>query len=558
MNVLLRGSTAQRLRLGAGLVLFTFVATHFFNHALGLVGLEAMDTFQTWRYAVTRSWLGTILLGAAAATHIGLALQRLWQRRTWRLPAWEAAQIATGVLIPFLLVEHVVATRVASSLYGISDFYRPVLGALWPGHALSQSLLLVIAWTHGCIGLHFWLRLAPGYDRAAPWLLSLAVLLPALALAGFMVGGREVAAGLKGVEAARRPGNATEAAAGAHLTRIVSMTLLIFAAALLAILARHVILSAPWRRTPQVTVTFPGAAQVTGPLGSTLLEIGRLGGVPLASVCGGRARCSTCRVRVEAGGEALAPPGEAEAATLKAIAAPKGIRLACQIRPMVPLSVTPLVAPAETARTNRLGDPSEAAGVERTVAVMFLDIRGFTQLSAKRLPYDVVFLLNRLFTAIGDAIEGEGGWIDKYMGDGVLAVFDRDSGAEAGARQALAAAARIDLALERLNGEIEGEVGRRIGVGIGLHAGPLVIGRIGHPASAAVTVIGSTVNVAARLEALSKELGCQLVVSEALARLAGWRPTAFPRQKVAVRGIAETVEVRAVKQARLALGPPAG
>ena len=552
MNVLLRGSTAQRLRLGAGLVLFAFVATHFFNHALGLIGLEAMDTFQTWRYAVTRSWVGTILLGGAALTHIGLALHRLWTRRTWRLPPWEAAQIATGVLIPFLLVEHVVATRVASSLHGISDYYQPVLAALWPEHAVKQSILLVIAWVHGCIGLHFWLRIAPGYDRIAPVLLSAAVLLPALALAGFMVGGREVVAGLKGAEAARQ--GAGEAAARAQLAGVVWTVRFGFTAALIAILAHHVIRSAPWRRTPQVSVAFAGGARVEGPIGATLLEIGRLRGVPLASVCGGRARCSTCRVHVDAGGETLATPAEAEAATLAAIGAPKGVRLACQIRPLAPITVTPLVTPAEAMPIRRRGEGVEAAGVERTVAVMFLDVRGFTQLSAARLPYDVVFLLNRLFTTIGDAIQGEGGWIDKYMGDGVLAVFGREAGAEAGARQALKAAARIDLALERLNDEIEGEVGRRIGVGIGLHAGPLVIGRIGHPESAAVTVIGSTVNVAARLEALSKELACQLVVSEELARLAKWRPTAFPRQQVAVRGIAEAVEVRAVQQARLALG----
>ena len=206
---------------------------------------------------------------------------------------------------------------------------------------------------------------------------------------------------------------------------------------------------------------------------------------------------------------------------------------------------------AQGAGPNRaVGNTTDEQGAERTLAVMFLDVRGFTRLSEKRLPYDVVFLLNRFFSALGDAIQNEGGWIDKYMGDGLLAVFGRETGTEEGCKSAVAAAARIDLALDKLNAELGEEVGEPIQVGIGLHVGTMVVGRIGHPQSAAITVIGRTVNTCARLEALTKELKCQLVISRECAQLADSELTSMTPQSVNVRGLTEPIEVYAVPHAR--------
>ena len=255
-------------------------------------------------------------------------------------------------------------------------------------------------------------------------------------------------------------------------------------------------------------------------------------------------------MRVDLGGETLPTPRFAEAVTLGSVGAPEGVRLACQIRPEAALTVTRLVQPQGAEIRRIVAGTGDEQGVERKLAVMFLDVRGFTQLSEKRLPYDVVFLLNRFFGAIGDAIESEGGWIDKYMGDGLLAVFGRETGARAGCRAALAAACKIDLALDKLNGELASELGRRLEIGIGLHAGPLVVGRIGHPATAAITVIGGTVNTAARLEALTKEKGCQLIVSRDLARLAEWSAAEIPALTVTVRGTSEPLEILVVERAR--------
>src|SRR5262245_36495043 len=126
------GSLTQKLILVSGLILFIFAATHFLNHVVGLIDVEAMYQVQQWRWAITRSWLGSIILGAALITHIALTLLKLARRVTLRLPAWELAQIAMGPAIPFLLLPHIVDTRVAHELFGVQDNYLYELARLWP------------------------------------------------------------------------------------------------------------------------------------------------------------------------------------------------------------------------------------------------------------------------------------------------------------------------------------------------------------------------------------------------------------------------------------------
>src|SRR3954470_4940194 len=137
---LLRLHNPQTWRLASGLVLFAFVLTHFLNHALGHVSLEAMQQVQGLRRAVWGSWPGTLLLYVAVAVHVGLALWKLVNRRTWRMPPWEAAQIALGLWIPFLGVAHVMTTRGLSAFYGVAPAYAIELRLLWPARALMQSL----------------------------------------------------------------------------------------------------------------------------------------------------------------------------------------------------------------------------------------------------------------------------------------------------------------------------------------------------------------------------------------------------------------------------------
>lgn len=550
MHVLARGDILQRLRLATGLILFAFAATHFLNHALGLVSLDAMNAMQASRKVVTRSWVGSSILLTAFLVHISLALYRIASRLTWKLPFWELAQIVTGVSIPLFLITHVVYNRGAASLAGTDDTYTYELGNIWPGLAWEHSALLLCVWLHGCIGMHYWLRLSTWYRHAQPALLALAVALPVSALAGFSVAGRQVEAQIERPGGWDRVQTASRAPQGSSVVRLINLHdrlqdgfLVLLGLALMVPIARVARRAA----APKVDVTYRGGPVVRVPAGPTLLEISRMKDVPHASVCGGRARCSTCRVAVESGLDDLSAPEDAEAMTLASINAPPDVRLACQIRPHKAITITRLVAPPMRVRALA---GTEMEGTERRLAVLFLDTRGFTKISEARLPYDVVFILNRLFAEVGEAIRRNGGDIDKYLGDGLMAIFGVRDGEDAGCRHALRAARDIDIALDRLNHDLVGEIGEPLRVGMGIDVGPLVVGHIGYADTASMTVIGNTVNAASRLEALTKEKGCQLVAAAEVLRRAGVPTDAFPREEVAIRGFSAPHAISLIARAR--------
>jgi adenylate cyclase len=571
-----RGSLVQLLRISSGLVLFTFIFFHFLNHSLGIWSIEAMDSMQVWRTAITRSVPGTIVLAAALVTHMGLNLYKIAGRSTWRMPWWEAVQIGLGLLIPVLLARHAAPMRAHFDLEGSATRYSETLGPLWTDLWLNQFALLLIVWTHACFGLHYWLRLGRHYRRIAPLLLAVAVLVPTLALSGFVVAGREAAVRAAAQAAAKSsveldeygnpmPASLAGAAAydsydeygsaapapAAKLTAADVQGYFVWTAWTLlglvaAALAARVLLG---RRTARVRISYIAGPTVQSPIGPTLLEVSRRFGVPHTSVCGGRARCSTCRVQIDDAAGPLPAMNAAEAATLARIGAGPNVRLACQLRPNGHLVVTRLVRPPDERRPVSLSG-TEDAGVERVLAILFLDIRGFTTISEARLPFDTVFLLNRFFAEIGEATNAAGGWIDKYLGDGMLALFGVNRPVEEACRSALSAAMMIDAALERLNRELSAELTAPLRIGIGLHVGPLILGRIGHRSSASTTVIGPAVNVASRLEALTKEHSVQTIASAELVATAGLPHDAFPRVGVTVRGTSTEIPVHLIKRGR--------
>jgi adenylate cyclase len=512
-----------------------------------------MEAAQAWRTVITRSLPGTFILFSALAVHIVLGLFKLVRRESWRMPFWEAAQIGLGLAIPFLLLPHIVFTRLAHNLYGYEDRYFNSLNTIWPAVAWQQSALLLLVWLHGCIGMHFWLRLSPAYRAIAPYLMVAAVLVPALGLTGFTVAARDVKAVVaEDPDAARQPlfemaGPLGEFMNPENRQFLSSLSNQAKNGTLFVWLGLAGVFGFRMFRRHyaggKITIAYAAGRAVRTMPGPTLLEISRMHGVPHASVCGGRARCSTCRVHIEAGEKNLPPPGEAEAATLGRIGAEAGVRLACQVRPQANMRVTRQVKPdARRGSRHTAADP-ETQGIERTMAVLFLDIRNFTAFSEKRLPYDTVFLLNQLFAEVGEAIQQSGGWIDKYLGDGLMAIFGRNETPEVSSRQLLEAARRIDAALARFNAELKNAIGKPLRIGMGLHVGPLVLGRIGHLASAALTVIGQTVNVASRLEGLTKEHGVQIVTSLDVLAAADVDASAFAIETVTVRGSSEPIRV---------------
>jgi len=534
---------SARARLASGLVLVAFVASHLLNHALGLVSLQAMEDGRRLFLALWRSPPGTLALYAAFSVHIALAFVALYRRRSLRMPLREALQLVLGLLIPLMLAQHVLGTRGHHELAGFDDGYAAIVRTLWvvrPDLGAWQSTVLLVAWAHGCLGLFFWLRHRPWFGRAAPLLFAVALLLPVLSLLGFADAGQALA-----LLPAPPPPDAARAAellaAGEFEGRLQRGFQLGFLGVLVGVLGLRGV-RALARRGAVVEVAYPGGRRVRAPRGVSILEASRLGGIPHHSACGGRGRCSTCRVRVLAGADALSPPGATEEATLARIGAAADVRLACQARLAGSASVVPLLSPAPAVAEAAPAGRAQL-GQERTVAVLFCDLRNFTGLAEQRLPFDVVFLLNRYFAAVGGAVDRSGGLVDKFIGDGAMALFGLDGDPAVACRRALAAAREIAAEMGQLVDELSSELSAPLRIAIGIHVGPAIVGSMGYGTTVSLTAVGDTVNVASRLETLAKQLDVELVVSEPVIALAGADLGAAEQREIAVRGRAEPLKV---------------
>jgi adenylate cyclase len=549
--------TARRIRLITGVVLFVYVATHFINHALGLISLQAMEEGRRWFLGLWRNPVGTATLYTSLILHFALALWAVYQRRRlFSIPWAEALQLLLGLSIVPMLTQHVLGTRGAHEWYGVHDSYTYVVLTLYhfqPGSGLWQSAALLVAWTHGCLGLHFWLRLRLWYPHWRPLLNATALLIPVFGLIGFLDGGREASRlaadpeWLRTTLAAMNLPNRDGLAA----MQAVEMQVYWWFAGLLALtLLARAIRSLVERHRGLVRVTYPGGREIKTIPGPTILDVSQQNGIPHAAVCGGRGRCSTCRVRVTLGLEGLPAPSTGETAVLARVGAAPNVRLACQVRPTSDITIVPLL-PSNAGPREARARPAHLQGREKEIAILFADLRGFTMLSEKKLPYDVVFMLNRYFAAMGQAIESAGGHVDKFIGDGVMALFGTDERTDTATacRQAVEAARGMSLALDTLNKTLMHDLEKPLRIGIGIHVGPAIVGEMGYAGATTLTAIGDAVNTASRLESMTKDYACELVLSEDVAARAGLDLGMWPVMEAEIRGRQETLKLRAVIKA---------
>jgi adenylate cyclase len=544
-----------RLRLWSGYVLFFYVITHLLNHTLGLISLRVLEAGRHWFVAIWHNPIGQTVLYGALFAHFFLALWSLYQRRALKLSSWEWTQWALGALIIPLGALHVVGTRLGHALYGIEPGYPWVLGSLvvsdWMGIARQFALPLVV-WLHACIGLHFAWRLRPWYRTWLPVLYAVALIVPIGGIVGAAIALRDIA------ELAQQPGFLENLFARVHAPAptdinnlyAISRNLQIGAlVVLVAVLGARPLRDLWDRRAGVVRLDYGERRSIAQSTGLTVLEMSRLAGIPHASVCGGRGRCSTCRVRIGGPDRAkLPPPSVDEQKVLARVGAPVNVRLACQLHPPPGrYRITPLL-PASAGPVEAYRRQPQAHGGEHYIAILFADIRGFTSISEGKLPYDVVFLLNRYFRATGQAIEAAGGRLDKFIGDGVMALFGLTSEPDVACRQALDAARRMAAALDDLNEAMSGDIDQPLRIGIGLHSGPTIVGEMGYERATHLTAIGDTVNIASRLEQLTKEFAAELVVSQELLDRAGVDLGAYESHDVEIRGRQGRLTVRAVKR----------
>jgi class 3 adenylate cyclase/nitrite reductase/ring-hydroxylating ferredoxin subunit len=252
--------------------------------------------------------------------------------------------------------------------------------------------------------------------------------------------------------------------------------------------------------------------------GASVLEAALQAGLPMAHACGGKARCSTCRIWIDDTDHAgEPPPTEAEAALKRQLALGPQIRLACQFRPIRPLAFRRLVIDqSDLAVANQL-DRSRAAqaGEVRNVAVMFFDVSGFTAISDRLPPYDVMFLLNKFLTHAASILERHGGYFDKAIGDGFVAIFGVQGQSDSPLR-AVAAALEVLRAVDGARPLMRQLYGVEFNARIGLHYGEALIGALGPAGDERLTVIGDVANIASRAEQANKEAGTRLLITEDL------------------------------------------
>jgi len=398
------------------------------------------------------------------------------------------------------------------------------------------------------MGVRWWLQFKPWYPRYRAYLRAGALLLPTLALAGFAGIGRETEI------LSRMPGWLEATFAG--ITHDQEETVLgwagiangIFAVAVIAAFGGRSVRSWIVRRRGAIRLTYPGGRRVVATPGMSVLDASRAAGIPHASLCGGRGRCSTCRSRIGPASARVPQPTPEEERVLKRVGAPPNVRLACQLRPTNDLTVIPLLPPTIESAESVLR-PSSALASEQEIAILFADIRGYTKFSEHRLPYDVVFVMNEYFKAMGESVEASGGHLDKFIGDGVMALFGVNADPVRGCRQALDGAVAMATALDELNRALSSDLPDPLRIGIGIHVGPVIVGEMGYGRARTLTAIGDAVNTASRLESSTKEFHAQLMVSEEVANYAGVNLERFERHEIEVRGRTTALPIRVIPSA---------
>ena len=551
----IRGISLRQVRLVSGVILLAYLVSHFLNHALGNISMAALATGVYFHMLFWQFPPIGILFYAACFVHTALGIWALYERRQFRWKAIEPIQLVLGLSIPAMVVAHIVGVRLGQSLYGHEKLYPQVFFAYWisaPYKAWLLTAVMIVSWVHACIGLHFWLRMKPFYKKAAPFLLAAVLLIPTLALLGIYQGERNVT---DSDSLEWRQENLSRRAMGTRdqaqvLDRVTDYFLIGYLGLIgLALLARGA-RTIHERRGGTISLSYGNGRTIRVPRGLTVLEASLRNNVPHASVCGGRARCSTCRIRIIGDCSTLPEPSQREAFVLGRVGTPDpSIRLACQLRPPADLSFFQLFLPQTVSASAHASNPARI-GQERYLVSMFVDMRGSTKLAEKRLPFDTVFIVNRFLGAVSQAVIESGGRPNQFVGDGMLALFGLSASRQEACRQALKAATLIAANVDELNRFLAHDLREPIRFGIGIHGGEVIVGDIGYRDHMVFTALGDAVNVAARLQDMTKALACEAVVSDEVRATAGVAADALPQQQVEIRGRNEPMIVRTIADAR--------
>ena len=282
--------------------------------------------------------------------------------------------------------------------------------------------------------------------------------------------------------------------------------------------------------------------------GQSLLDASLASGIPHFHVCGGNARCSTCRVLILAGSEALSSPNEKENLLKTQMNFPDETRLACQTYVKGNGVRLTRIIRDESDIDLYVGSSAAAftenIGIEKEVVICFIDIRNFTHFVETHLPFDIIHIMRKLFNCFNAIIERNKGKIIETMGDGLYAVFGLNTSISQGASAAVISGYDILESLAQLNDNyFSKNFDQRIEIGIGIHAGTVVAGNIRLGNEKKLLVMGYPVNIASRLQNATKELNNNFIISSEALKLTGKPLSDHPSGIIHLKGIAEPINV---------------
>lgn len=553
---------AIRIRLYSGMLLYVYAITHLLNHSINIFSLETASYVKEHYFSpIWKSQLGTIVLYGSFLTHVPLGLISILSRKSFKISAKEWLQLIFIILALFVFVQHVASMYLLTRTFDSKLPYEVLFSFVLfdPSETVVSTvlytLMLVFIWVHGSIGVHGALKFrAKGYSHNFGKIMAVYVGVPALGLFGFWAGLKEQTMAMYfNLNAGNDSflmsivSNSVPMEAFPSLELVEVLTLKYYPIFLLLIIVIPMANVLKTRYFGQIEIQYPNNVTVKVPKGTSILEASRSAQLPHKSVCGGRGRCTTCRVKIAHYEGTLPAPSIHEQRALNRAGLDQSVRLACQLKPASSITVTPLMNPEN--EFNVLENAKELSGIEQETVVLFVDLRNFTKLSETTLPYDVVYILNKYYATCGHAIEANTGRLDKFIGDGIMAIFDKDSEVKKNCSNALKAAADISESIRKLSDELSVDFSAELKCGMGIHMGQSIVGMMGYGDAISRTAIGDNVNVASRLEQMTKTYNSELVISKLVADNAGLDTSSYTVESVEIRGRGELLDIVSIDQA---------
>jgi len=296
-------------------------------------------------------------------------------------------------------------------------------------------------------------------------------------------------------------------------------------------------------------VEFLGEKTVVVAPGQSLLKASLSAGIPHFHACGGKAKCSTCRVLVLEGNQHLNKPNDAETRLKSKIGLPDAVRLACQTHVSGPVKVERMLrdeSDIQTVIQINGKDPKKfklkSLGLEKHLVLFFLDIRNFTAFVETHPPFDVIYTMRKIFASFNEIIVKNHGEVIETAGDEIYAVFGRSSIGNSSADNAISTGLNILDALEHFNKTYHTILQKEIQVGIGIHSGTVVLGEINLGDKTKISTVGLAINIASRIQKYTKKLNNDLLVSHEVIKESSIERNAKPTE-VKLEGVTSPILV---------------